>query len=298
MTTYKIYGLTIDSCIDLHVAASDTGDADVTVRTSDRPSIPFPELLRSNHFDVEYQRLYWPFAGAVEIFEGKDVVLTPIEGFESQIFSFAILGPVAALLLHYREFLTIHASCASIFGRGVAFMGDKGAGKSTITAATVAAGHRFIADDIAAIKKNGSLDICRPGYPLMKVSEQSLAAFPALLDKHSEVLTKTVEDKKLLRFSGIPEDDVALTALFVLKRGQQPSVQRLTASEAYSAVMRFSYPIRFGTAVLKAKGSRKFAGYIAEVASRTPVFELTVADGLSRYLETLAKVEKAVSSDV
>lgn len=298
MTVYSVYGLLMDSCIDLHLPVSSVNDCDVTVRLSDLSHRPFPNSLKSDHFELHYQRLYWPFAGSVEIFEGKDVLLTPIDDVDPQIFSFAILGPVVAMILHYAEFLTLHASCAAIFGKGVAFMGDKGAGKSTITAATVAARHQFVADDIAAIKKVGSHDMCRVGYPLMKVSEQGLAAFPSLVGENTDVLPAPIGDKKLLRFAKISEEDVVLKAMFVLTRGPQPGAIRLRGGDAYSAVMRYSYPIRFGSDVLKAKGSREFASYAAELATRLPVFQLTVADGLSRYHETLAQVEKVVSSEV
>lgn len=295
MTIYKLYGLFIDSCVDLHLPVATTDRVDLKVRVNDSMMRSQRNALQSNHFEALYQRLFWPFAGSAEIFEHRDIVLTPFEDVDASIFSFAILGPIIALVLHSKNFLTLHASCASLDGKAVAFMGDKGAGKSTIMAATIAAGHQLVADDIAALRRDADIDVCRHGYPLMKVSDASLAAFPALVTHGGEVVAAPIGDKHLVRFLTPPQDDVPISGLFVLNRGRDPGIKRLELEEAYGSLMRFSYPIRFGAEVLKIAGSEEFAQYASSIAGRVPIYQLTVAEGFHKYPETLSLVEKAVS---
>jgi hypothetical protein len=295
LTTYELYGLLVDSSVDLHLPLAAGEIPDLTVRVNTPMPRSGPCKLHSNHFEPHYQRLFWPFAGSAEIFNGQDIALTPFEDVEASIFSFAILGPIIALVLHSRHFLTLHASCASLNGKAVAFMGDKGAGKSTIMAATIAAGHQLVADDIAALRRDANVDVCRHGYPLMKVSDASLAAFPALVANGGEVVAAPIGDKHLVRFPTQPQDDVPILGLFVLTRGVQPAIKRLELEEAYGSLMRFSYPIRFGAGVLNIAGSEEFAAYASSIAGRVPIYRLTVAEGLHKYPETLKLVEEAVA---
>lgn len=293
LNVYHLYGMAFRSSIDLHLSTTDITDIDVRVTVNGSVSDCFPEGLKSDHFDVQYQRLFWPFAGAAEIYDGRDVVLTPLPNIDPSIFSFAVLGPVVALILHHKKFLTLHASCASMNGRAVAFMGDKGAGKSTMMAAVLASGHQLVADDIAAIKRHGKRDMCLPGYPLMKISDASMTAFPTLLSEAGQLIPTTVGDKSLVRVPAMPCDDVPMTALFVLKRGGEPALRRLGVEEAYGSLMRFSYPIRFGAGILKTEGSKDYMAYSARIASELPMYELTVAEGFQRYTEVVNLVEQA-----
>lgn len=294
MKVYRLYGLLIESAIDLHLPVVVGEPADLKIKIDAPMSRIGNNHLHSDHFDTHYQRLFWPFAGSAEILNGRDITLTPFDDVDPSIFSFAVLGPVIAIILHYRKFLTLHASCAGVYGKAVAFMGDKGAGKSTMMAAILASGHHLVADDIAAIKRHEDRDMCRQGYPLMKVSDASMNAFPTLVAEPGQLIPATVGDKNLVRVPQLSEDDLPMTGLFVLKRGGEPAVRRMGIEEAYASLMRFSYPIRFGTSILKTEGSKEYISYAAHIASQLPLYELTVADGFHRYGEVVSLVEQAV----
>lgn len=62
-----------------------------------------------------------------------------------------IKGRVLPLLLHLHGWFCLHAGAVAIDGRVVAFAGQKRAGKSTLTAALVAAGATLVTDDVLAI---------------------------------------------------------------------------------------------------------------------------------------------------
>lgn len=62
-----------------------------------------------------------------------------------------LFGPVFAILSYQRGLLPVHASCFEIDGRAVLVAGAGAAGKSTLAAAALRAGHRVLSDDITVL---------------------------------------------------------------------------------------------------------------------------------------------------
>jgi hypothetical protein len=63
-----------------------------------------------------------------------------------------IMGRVLALAMHAMGIFTVHASAVSIRGSGVAFVGPKFHGKSTLAAALVRLGAKLITDDTLPVR--------------------------------------------------------------------------------------------------------------------------------------------------
>lgn len=295
MNLYKLYGYVIDSAVDLNLPPSPVGDADIIVRLAPEIDGNFPEYLKSSHFEDQYQRLYWPFLGIAEIYFGKKVIFTPLNDVDISLFSFALVGPVIGMILHTKSFLTLHASCIALEGKGVAFMGDKGAGKSTIAAALIEGGHQLVADDIAAIKVENGLDVCQYGYPSMKLSEATLSAFPKAFDGQPQFARSPIGDKHIVKLPEADRTSVPLASLFLLGRGSEPRLRRLTDEEAFACLMRYSYPIRFGNDVLRISVSKSFLENVAATSNRIPVYELTSVDSIDQISESVKLVEQAVT---
>jgi len=62
-----------------------------------------------------------------------------------------LLGSAIGLVLHQRGLLVMHASAVLIDGRATLFVGDSGAGKSTIAASLARDGYDVLADDVMPI---------------------------------------------------------------------------------------------------------------------------------------------------
>lgn len=297
MRIYNLYGFTVESAVDLGYPANGQGDPDVFITFTDQTTNEFPERLSGNAFEDNYQRIYWPFLGAAEIVGNRHVLLTPKKDVDRSIFALAIIGPIMALLLHHREFLTLHASSVALRGRAVSFLGDKGAGKSTMAAALIAAGHLLVADDVTAVSSENNCEVCRHAYPLMKLSPASLAAFPPLVSDTARLATSAIGDKHIVQLPLAEQSSSPLSALFVLKRGDECRLTRLTTEQAYSTIMRYSYPIRFGLDILNAKASKTFLTHAASLAYRIPVFELISASSIDRLTEFVNLIEQAIKHD-
>ena len=79
--------------------------------------------------------LEYPGAATFLIRGGREIVIDAAPGVEQRLIRLFLLGPALALLLHQRRFLVLHASAVMIDGAAVAFVAEKGMGKSTLAAA-------------------------------------------------------------------------------------------------------------------------------------------------------------------
>jgi hypothetical protein len=74
----------------------------------------------------------------------------PPEAPEIRVFLF---GTVLGILCYRRGVLPLHAAAVEIGGRAILLAGPSGAGKSTLAAALAARGHRLLADDVCAVRR-------------------------------------------------------------------------------------------------------------------------------------------------
>lgn len=80
-----------------------------------------------------------------------------------------LLGTVLAVWLERHGVTTLHASVVEIDGGAVALLGAPGGGKTTLAAALVAAGARFVVDDLAALDATGPRLAVHAGYPVLRL---------------------------------------------------------------------------------------------------------------------------------
>lgn len=141
---YAAFGLTIDSEVPLPLPAG-AGAADVWVRRGAGEGFRFGGLA----------------ASAREIW---------VDGADERL----VLGAGLGIVLHERGFLVLHATTVTRDGEAVAFLGEPGAGKSSLGAAFLSQGWELVSDDVTAVDDEG---LVRPGYPRMKLSRDAAEAF-------------------------------------------------------------------------------------------------------------------------
>ena len=86
-----------------------------------------------------------------------------------------LLGSVFGMLCHQRSLLPLHAGCVEIDGRAVAFAGQSGVGKSTLTAAFARRGFPVVADDVTVVDvagRDGMMVL--PAFPRLKLWRDTL----------------------------------------------------------------------------------------------------------------------------
>ncbi len=294
---YRAYGLTIGSEIDLpELEPSNGGAADVWIRLRaiDRPK----PLHRGNtlfEFGADAQYLAWHDVGAFLITDRSVIDVEPAPGVEDRLIAFPLLGPVLALLLHLRGLLVLHASAVAVGEDGVVFLGDKGAGKSTTASAMLAAGHDLLTDDLVAISFGEDGPMIAPGFPQLKLAQDAVNAI-AVSQATVRPQAHPAIDKLQHRLgAGFAQRQVVPRRLYVLRRGREAAATPLPMDEALSAVMRFSYVVRFGKAALAGEAAARHLKHCAAVAQRGCVYQLVVPGELGSIGSAVRLIEDDVS---
>jgi hypothetical protein len=156
--SYRGFGLTVDSVIELPALLKSNGPPDVVVRYGrlERPwpETPVPHPLVG--WSPESALFFWDTVGYVLIEGGTRITIDPLPGASAAATRQVVQGVAMGTLLHQRGLPALHASAVAIDGRIVAFLGRKHAGKSTTAAALQARGHELVTDDVLVLCMKGT----------------------------------------------------------------------------------------------------------------------------------------------
>jgi hypothetical protein len=260
---YSVFGLRIRSDIALPVAAATNLDGLVpdlvlvrsrTGRHLPEPDGPLVAALPCPFHGIDLSmfrgptgtwlssRLGWvcrisPDARSVEVFAE--------DGVDEQDLGIALAGQVAIMVLHQRGYLTLHASAAVTEFGVVAFLGDKGHGKSTMAAAFLRRGAALVTDDVLPLSIAADGVYGTPSLPLMKLWRESAEGTLALTDELPNVVSML--DKKLLSLAGryrFAEAPARMRALYLLERydaqadsAAQVTIRRLNGRAGLKALL-------------------------------------------------------------
>ncbi|MGH8441775.1 MAG: hypothetical protein ACRETF_02610 [Nevskiaceae bacterium] len=204
-----------------------------------------------------------------------------------------LLGPVFAFLLRLRGHVCLHASSAHL-GRGcVAFAGASGCGKSTLAAAFAQRGASILADDVSCLLSRDAGIRVQPGYPLIRLWDQSAR----LLDANPDSLPLAPgSDKRHLSLTdGFHDRSEPLAAIFALTRRREMStpavIRPLAGLEAATQLLGNTY----GYYLLdRAMREREFE-VLGRLAREVPVFELALSDDGRDLAAACAIIESRVN---
>ncbi|MDB5859155.1 MAG: hypothetical protein JWQ76_2844 [Ramlibacter sp.] len=160
-----------------------------------------------------------------------------------------LLGPAMGFLLRLRGTLCLHASCAVIDGRAVAFIGPSGAGKSTAAGAFACAGLPILTDDVLALRlERGSVEAL-PAYPRVRLwpeSAQGLFGDPQALPVITAGWNKRYLDLRAPGFA-FHETPAPLKVVYLLEEHARADVviEDMSGHEAFLALAANVYASKF-----------------------------------------------------
>jgi hypothetical protein len=292
MFSYNAFGLNISSELELpELVSTAFGPYDVTIRLGRIEEFE-PNLAGRNHSACADKICFnYPDVGRIAVRGGVEIVVDPAPGAYKSLVRVCLLGPGLAALLHQRGLLILHGSAVTISGTAVAFLGDKGWGKSTLAAYLQSRGHSFLADDIVALQleSTGRIRII-PGFPHLKLWPDSASYFGMDLDGMTRLQPGL--DKRGHRL----DDDFStaaleLGAIYILDIGDEDEVVPIGRSAALMELVRHSYLAGY----LDATGT---AGYhlqqCGRVVSSVPVSYLKRLPSLFR----LPEIERLLEENV
>jgi hypothetical protein len=198
-----------------------------------------------------------------------------------------LVGSVFAFALRLRGITCLHASAAAVEGRAVAFVGEMGAGKSTLVAALARRGLRTISDDVVALGAAPEGYVVHPGPPRIRLWPDSARALFGSTDALPRLTPSW--DKRFVDLTGGPyrreERALPLAAIYLLddraRDAASPRLDWLPPPAALLALVANTQANRLLDARMRAQEFRCLGRLVASLGVR----RLVPPDGLDRLEE-------------
>ena len=298
---YRSFGLQIKS--DLELSELDLGfahqDVDLWVRLG-------PTLAASIDLSEEAQ-VRLTSAGAEMDFpgvahfrldpHGGTIDVHPSAGSE-RLAALPLLGPVLAFWLHLRGELVLHASALAWDGAVYAFVGDKGAGKSTTAAALLAQGAALVTDDLLRLVASaGEAPLCEPAFAQVKLTAAAAELFtPA--GGQAVASPHPLFAKQRWRLDQPRPPLLPLRAICTLARGTRLALTPLEAGEALRTCLDQVFVRRYGQVALADGAAERQFRAVAELVKLVRVVQLTVPDSLVGLGDQSSRLRQLLSEGV
>jgi len=282
----RAYDLDIRSDIALPEFLPSNGGMDVAV-VLEKESVEVDCIRPKWDLQPSAAECCFPGVGRFRIIGGCEIRITPAPDVDPGLIRLYVEGMMMAILLHQRGYFVLHASVVEVDGRGVAFVGPVGAGKSSVAMALHTMGHSVVTDDNAAIRVTRDSAAVLPAFPRIKVYPAIAASLgidgTALDDLHiSQVKkTKSVEN-------GFAAHPVPLDRIYALSR-EATSIVKLSRPEAVVELVKHSIPARWALA-----GTPEQLRDCARLSGMIPVFRVRTFE----KLESLADIARNIEDHV
>lgn len=244
--SYQAYGLSVESAFPFPELSPGTDSQPSAVRIEngpvDCPPVTDPESTDALHISDTIACFQYEGIGVFRVQDGRVIRVDPNDEVREAVLRRFVLGPAFGVLLNQRGFLVVHASAVSVHSRGALFLGEQGAGKSTLAASISAREGEFLTDDVAAISVNGG-PVVRPGFPAVKLDPGARTR----LESDWDPIGDTGPDlgKPYYRVTDrVPSQPRSLEHVYVLEFGDGPTIAPVSSQEAFIELVRHSYPSR------------------------------------------------------
>jgi hypothetical protein len=273
-------------------------EADWVFRRADAP-LPEATYLGDDDVDAHIRvrcsrlphgfRLAFDDTGTFDIGDGgRDIAWTPGHA-AMELVRADLLGGVFSVALHLQGLLCLHGSGVGVNGTAVAFLANKGAGKSTLATALCAGGATLVTDDMLPVHP-GTPVMAWPSMPAVRLLHDSASHL-----RHANGRTHPVTNK--YHVNELPSHQVELRRLPlgaiyelapVASGPDVPAVERVrvTGTNAVGTLLRHH---RAGTAIGGAESVNLFIR-ASDIVRSVPVYRLHVARDFARLSDVAAQI--------
>jgi hypothetical protein len=197
----------------------------------------------------------------------------------------------------------IHASGVVIDKAAILFLGETGWGKSTLSAFFHQGGFPLLSDDSILLEKNGNNVTGIPGYPGMRLLEDSLEALH-LEDKSKQILDNVSSNsaKKRICLCHTADDwsiPIPIKAFFVLNdpetlTGTHPlHISRITGTAAVMELLKHCFHLDPTDILLMGQHLKAVTEFLA--VNKIPIFNLTFPRNLQLLSSICQEIRKFVT---
>ncbi|WP_195953952.1 hypothetical protein [Clostridium saudiense] len=175
---YRVYGLDIISEIKIKEfkTISSIDNNSININFGIVPE-KFREYRKEGNIIYLTRKEIWFYIKDLAQFyikDGKYIIVDTCKEYDNNLLKAYLMCSCLGFIMLQRNILAIHGGVLSINNRGIILTGEKGAGKSTLTAALIKKGYKFISDDVASIRFNNNKPYVMPGFPYQKLCEDSI----------------------------------------------------------------------------------------------------------------------------
>ncbi|WP_146190519.1 hypothetical protein [Palleronia abyssalis] len=242
-----------------------------------------------SEFTEEGSFFWWGTVGGFHVdAQGHSIRIEVADGVSDDMAAFPLLGPVLSEVLRRRGFFVLHASAVEIDGVAVAFLADKGVGKSTTGAALLDQGARIVADDLVAIDPVTA--VTQPGFAQLKLSPHNL---PPRATRDDWVVRPqphpAIDKARVMVSDTLLSAAVPVRRLYVLERGPItiPRIEPVDVDRALPELLKFAYAARFGEKLLKGPAAARHFRSAVSLTTATSLRRLVVPDGMEHLQDLL-----------
>jgi len=251
---YQVSGLNLESEIQLPDLIKTEATSDVQISYGKITDAPIKKSLADAQYferpgcrlkvSAEAILIEWEKLGKVLIQGGSKVIVQPEPYVVEEDLQPFLTGPVLSVLFHQRGFLVLHASAVVINDAAVVFLGAKGYGKSTLAAHLQVRGHQLISDDIVPVNFIDNRALTVPGYPRIKLFEDSITAVgenPANLP----LIHRFVEKRSFQCAENFSTNPISLRCIYILEESETVFLKKLAPADAFIEITKNTYLNRY-----------------------------------------------------
>jgi len=297
---YKAYGLSIASDIPLPPlkTSATTTTVDVTIRREKLPENPPLESTkiyraglnaRFAQEGIDYLWLNWSPLVSFMALKGKELLIDTTQTDEDLVSLFT-LSEALGLILFQKGYFLLHGSAVRIGNKGVVFLGEPGAGKSTTIAACAQKGYTVISDDMVCIQVNetGNL-LLVPAFSQIKIWQNAVDG----LQLHQVNMAPVREGVDKFSWHDsikFEENAIPLTEIFVMLPPNEPGsiTDPLPTSQVPVELLRH-FPL--ADALLNGKPLEDYFKKSVAIAQIIPLFRMSRPANFAALYEFVAHLK-------
>ncbi|MEI6285896.1 MAG: hypothetical protein WCP79_05270 [Bacillota bacterium] len=174
--TYSVFGLTIESGLELPELIVAEGSADVTIGYGTVPEHIAAPVETTPWYELAPGKFLLRVNGIAKYYaeNGKRIIIEPQTTATKEDVRVFLLNTVFAALLQQRDYLVLHGAAVVINGKAVVIAGPSATGKTTIALKLYDSGCKLLTDEICAIRIINDRATVFPGVPQLNVWRDTL----------------------------------------------------------------------------------------------------------------------------
>ena len=233
-----------------------------------------------------------PDAGRYLIRSGSEILVDPAANSSLGDVAAYLLGTAFGVLCHQRGTTPLHGSAIDVVDGCVAFVGDSGAGKSTMAAALASRGHQVISDDLCVFDASEQGVRVWPGLNRLRLWEDALAALDCDqpgIEREFRGLNKYLVPTQPIRNPRTPRRLQRVYQLAAAADGDPTTITRLQGAASVEVLMQNIYRV-----TMAERMGRKAKLFVACAAAArdVPVYRLSRPLGFQILPDVLNVLEE------